>query len=97
MLGLAELVKELHYEVSVRLEFVQILHVTFSRERDQGEDSSTSKFRCLAMQQWIREKRLSVGRVDANNSTVDIFTNFLDGPRTQSLSRKLGLRLRPGS
>ena len=32
-----------------------------------------------------KRKRLSVGRVDTKNNTANLFTKFLDGPRTQSL------------
>ena len=53
--------------------------------------------RCLAIQQWIREKRLSVSRVDTKNNTADLFTKHLDGLRTQSLAKKLGLRILDGT
>ena len=48
--------------------------------------------RCLSIQQWIREKRLSVSRVDTKNNTADLFTKHLDGLRTRALAKKLGLR-----
>ena len=48
-------------------------------------DSNTSR-------QWIREKRLSVGRVDTKSNTADLFTKHLDGLRTRALAKKLGLR-----
>ena len=38
--------------------------------------------RCFAIQQWIREKRLSVSRADTKNNSGDIFTKHLDGLRT---------------
>ena len=53
--------------------------------------------RCLAIQQWIREKRPSVSRVDTKNNTADPFTNHVDGLRTQSLAKKLGLRILDGT
>ena len=53
--------------------------------------------RCLAIQQWVREKRLSVSRVDTKNNTADLFTKHLDGLRTQSLAKNLGLRLLDGT
>ena len=43
LLGLAELFKELHYNVSVRLEMDQIRHDTLHSEEDR-EGSSTLKF-----------------------------------------------------
>ena len=49
------------------------------------------------MQQWIRKKRLSVSRVDTKNNTADLFTKHLDGLPTQSLARKLGLRILDGT
>ena len=55
------------------------------------------EIRCLAIQHWIREKRLSVGRVDTKNNTADLFTKHLDGLRTQSLTKKLGLRILDGT
>ena len=66
--GLAELFKELHYKVSVRLEM----------------DSDTARhilqhieIRCFTVQQWVRAKRLSVIRVDTKNNTADLFKNTL--------------------
>ena len=50
------------------------------------------EIRFLAMQQWIGERRPSVGLVDTKSNTVDIFTIFLQGPQTQSLSKELGLQ-----
>ena len=55
-------------------------------------DQADSKIRCLAIQQWIREKRLPVSRVDTKNNTADRFTKHLDGFRTRALAKKLGLR-----
>ena len=43
------------------------------------------------------EKRLSVSRVDMKNNTADLFTKHLDGLRTQSLAKKLGLRILDGT
>ena len=76
--------------------WIQIRHDTFHSAEDQA-DSSTSKLRCLAIQQWIREKRLSVQRVDTKDNTADLFTKPMDGPRTQSLARKFGLRILQGT
>ena len=42
--------------------------------------------------EWIREKRLSVSRVDTKNNTANLFTKHLDGLRTRALAKKLGLR-----
>ena len=50
------------------------------------------EIRCLSIQQWIREKRLSVSRVDTKNNKADLFTKHLDGLRTRALAKKLGLR-----
>ena len=55
------------------------------------------EIRCLAMQQWIREKRLSVSRVNTKNNTADLFTKHLDRLRTQSLAKKFGLRILGGT
>ena len=49
------------------------------------------EIRCLAMQQWIRDKR--VGRVDTKNNTADIFTLYLEGRRMLLLSKKLRQRV----
>ena len=51
------------------------------------------EIRCFPIHQWIQEKRLSVSRVDTKNVTADLFTKYLDGLRTQSLAKKLGLRI----
>ena len=59
LLGLAELFKELHCNVSVRLE----LDSDSAGHILQGRGPCGLKhfeIRCLAVQQWIREKRLSV-------------------------------------
>ena len=50
------------------------------------------EIRCLAIQQWVREKRLSVSRVDTKNNTADLFTKHLDG-----LPKMLGLRILDGT
>ena len=55
------------------------------------------EIRCLAIQQWVRAKRLSVSRVDTKNNTADLFTKHLDGLRTQSFAKKLGLRILVGT
>ena len=55
------------------------------------------EIRCLAIQQWIRYQRLSVSWVDTQNNTADLFTKHLDGLRTQSLAKKLGLRILDGT
>ena len=50
------------------------------------------EIRCLSIQQWIREKRLSVSRVHLRNNTADLFTKHLDGWRARALTKELGLR-----
>ena len=45
----------------------------------------------------IREKRLSVGRVDTKDNIADLFTKHLDGSRTRSLARTLGLQVMGGT
>ena len=50
------------------------------------------EIRCLSIQQWIREKSLSLSRVDTKSNTADLFTKHLDGLRTKALAEKLGLR-----
>ena len=96
LLGLAELFKELHYNVSVRLEMDSDSARHIPQRRGPGGPKHI-EIRCLAVQQWIREKSLSVGRVDTKDNTADLFTKHLDGPRTQSLARKLGLRIQEGT
>ena len=86
--------------------WIQTRQGTFYSAEDQA-DSCISRYdapggfkhfeiRCLAIQQWIRENRLSVSRVDTTNNTADLFTK-LDGLRTQSLAKKLGLRILDGT
>ena len=91
LLGLAELFKELHYTVSVRLEMDSDSATHLLQRRRQG-GLKHIEIRCLAIQQWIREKRLSVSRVDTKKNSADLFTKHLDGLRTQSLAKKLGLQ-----
>ena len=55
------------------------------------------EIRCLAIQQWIRERRLLVSRVDTKNNTADLFTKHLDGLRMHSLAEKFGLRILDGT
>ena len=95
-LGLAELFKELHYNVSVRLEMDSDSARHFLQRRLPG-GLKHIELRCLAIQKWIREKRLSVSRVDTKNNTADLLTEHLDGLRTQSLAKKLGLRILDGT
>ena len=63
---------------------------SFYSAGDQA-DSKHIEIRCLAIQLWVREKIPSVSRVDTKNETADLFTKHLDGLRTQSLAKKLGL------
>ena len=50
------------------LRWTQILHVMYSRE--EGQDSDTSR------QQCIREKRLSIERVNMKSSKADLYTKM---------------------
>ena len=96
LLGLAELFKDLHYKVSVRLEMDSDSARHILQRRGPGGRKNI-EIRCLSTQQWIRDKRLSVSRVDTKNNTADLFTKHLDGLRTQSLAKKLGLRIPDGT
>ena len=91
LLGLAELFKELHYKVSVRLEMDSDSARHILQRRGPG-GLKHIEIRCL-LQKWIRDKRLSVSRVDTKNNTADLFTKHLDGLRTRALAKKLGLRI----
>ena len=91
VLGLAELFKELHHKVSVRVEMDSDSARHILQRRGPG-GLKHIEIRCLSVQQWIREKRLSVSRVDTKNNTADLFTKHLDGLRTRALAKKLGLR-----
>ena len=103
LLGLADFFKELHYNVSVRLEMDSDSARHFLQRRGPGglmhiELRCSRRIQtCLAIQQWIRQKRLSVSRVDTKNNTADLVTKHLDGLRTQSLAKKLGLRILDGT
>ena len=78
LLGLAELFKELHYKVSVCLEMdSDSAHQVLQRGRPGGLKHIET--RCLAIQQCIREKRLSAGRVDTKSNAADLFTIFVGG------------------
>ena len=71
VLGLPELFKELHYKVSVCLEMDSDSARHILQRRGPGGLKHIEK-RCLSIQQWIREKRLSVSRVDTKNNTADL-------------------------
>ena len=90
LLGLAELFKELHCKVSVRLEMDSDSARHILQRRGPG-GLKHIEIRCLSIQQWIREKRLSVIPVDTKNNTADLFTKHLDGLRTRALAKSLGL------
>ena len=72
LLGLAELFKELHYKVSVRLEMVSdsARHIL---QRRGPSGLKHIEIRCLSIQQWIREKRQSVSRVDTKKKNSRSF------------------------
>ena len=93
LLGLAELFKELHYKVSVRLEMDSdsARHI-LQRRRPSG--LKHIEMRCLSIQQWIVDTRdrLSVNRADTKNNTADLLTKHLDGFRTIAPAKKLGPR-----
>ena len=59
LLGLAELFKELHYDVAVRHEMDSDSARHILQRRGPG-GLKHIEIRCLAIQQWVREKRLSV-------------------------------------
>ena len=80
-LGLAELFKELHYKISVPFEMVSDCACQVLQRRGPG-GLEHIEIRCSAI--------LAVGRVDTKNNTADLFTNIVEGPRSQSLSKKLG-------
>ena len=84
-----ELFKELHYDVAVRLEMDSDPARHILQRRGPG-GLKHIEIPCLAIQHWVREKRLSVSRVDTKNNTANLFTKHLDGLRTQSLAKKLG-------
>ena len=71
LLGLAELFKELHYNVSVRLKMDSDSVRHIPQRRGPG-GLKHIEIPCLSIQQWIREKRLSVSRVDSKNKTADL-------------------------
>ena len=87
LLGLAELFKQPHYNVSVRLEMDSDSARHILQHRGPG-GLKHIEIRCLSIQQWIKGKRLSVTK----NNTADLFTEHLDGLRTRALAKKLGLR-----
>ena len=76
LLGLAELFEELYCKVSVRLEMDSDSARHILQHRGPG-GLKHIVIRCLSIQQWIRDKRLSVSRVDAKNNTADLFTKHL--------------------
>ena len=92
LLGLAELFKELHLSVSLKLEMDSDSARHVLQRRGPG-GLKHIEVRCLALQQWIRDMRLTVGRVATQNNTAGIFTKYLNGPRILSLSKKLGLHV----
>ena len=96
LLGLAELFMELHYDVAVRLGMDSDSARHILQRRGPG-GLKHIETRCSAIQQWVRAKRLSMSRVDTKNNTADLFTKHLDGLRTQSLAKKLGLRILDGT
>ena len=91
LLGLAELFKERCS--SSRMDSDSARHIL--QRRGPGRTHARWKA-MLGFPQWIRQKSLSVGRVDTKDNTADLFTTHLDGPRTRSLSRKLGLPILGG-
>ena len=85
--GLAGLFKKLDYNVSFRLETDSDSAQHILQRKGPGGLKHID-IRCLATQQWIRETRPLVGRVDTKNNAADQFTKFLDGTRTQSFSKE---------
>ena len=84
LLGVAELFKQLHHNVSVCLEMDSDSARHILQRRGPGGHKHI-EIRCLAIQQWIREKRLSVGRVDTKNNTADLTRNiWTDRERSRS-------------
>ena len=96
LLGLAELFKELHTFQFVS-RWIKIRHDTFYSTEDQA-DAIISKYDACQYNsgyeknvcRWIEWTRKTI-------NTADLFTKHLDGPRTQSLTRKLALRILEGA
>ena len=65
LLGLAELFQELHYNVSVRLEMDSDSARHIVKRRGPGGLKHIEK-RCLAIRQWMREKRTTQQRSSGN-------------------------------
>ena len=74
--------------------WIQIRHVILQRRGLKG--LKHIEIRCLAMQERSKDTRLSVGRASTKDNSADLFAKFLDGPRTQSLARKLELHVTGG-
>ena len=92
-MGLAELFKELHHDVAARLEMDSDSARHILQRKGPGGDSSISRY-----DSWqYNNKRLSARRVDTKNNTADLLTKHLDGLRTQSPVKKLGLRILDGT
>ena len=92
-MGLAELFKELHYNVSIRLEMVSdsTRHIL---QRRGPRGLKHIEIRCLCQYSSGYERNVYLAsRVDTKNNTADLFTKHLDGLRTLSLAKKLGVRI----
>ena len=93
LLGLSELFNELNYKVSVRLEMDSdsARHILQAQEIRWTQTHRDTMFVNTA--EWIREKRLSVSRVDTKNNTANLFTKHLDGIAHKSTCEEIGTTL----
>ena len=61
-------------------------------EHSMSMKGHTSEQNMTTIQRTMEALCISVSRVDTKNNTADLFTNNLDGLRTRTLAKKLGLR-----
>ena len=97
LLGLADLFKELHHNLPVSSRDGFRSATTHSTAQRTRRTQAYRKTMPWLYNSGYEKKRLSVGRVDTTNNTAGLFTKHLDGPRTQSFARKLGLRILEGT
>ena len=61
-------------------------------EHSMSMKGHTSEQNMTTIQRTMGALCISVSRVDTKNNTADLFTKHLDGLRTRTLAKKLGLR-----
>jgi hypothetical protein len=90
-LGIAELLRELHFIVDVRIGTDSDAARAITGRSGAGALKHV-ELRRLCVQDWVKTERLSIHRQDGHSNVADLLTKFLAEARTRMLAQRIGMR-----